>query len=150
MNIYICSQKIINNDFLDLFVVVEPISLMGKLREFLLFSSEVDCTDRKGSVNFKHNQATNHFIIFGKDKKTFSEQVLWLCNTQNIFIFNAISKEEMAQKEKIFFQRDKRVKEYMQSLKDEYDIHKANKNIADMAKCIKMAEDIVFGKIKVN
>ena len=69
--IYVYSKKIIGKEVLDFFIVIESLALMGKLREFLLVSDEIDCTDVKGFSDIKKNKAFNHFLIFGKDMKKF-------------------------------------------------------------------------------
>lgn len=149
-NIYVFSKKIIGKDILKIKVCSEPISLLGKLRSFLLFGNDVDCVDTNGVVNFKKNKAKDEFVIFGKEKKNFFEQIVYFCNKENIFLFNTVDTSDLTLKERIFFQKNKRIKAHIDSLKDEYEIHKANRDFIQMASCIKQAEQIVSGQIKVH
>ncbi len=149
--IYIQSQKIVgqNRDVLDFFILGSPIILLDKFRKFLLFSSGIDCADGRGLSDFTKNSASIHFTTFGKDKNSFFAKIIWFSNNEDIFLLNIADKNELLLKEKIFYTKNKKIKEYLDSLKDTYDIHKANKNIFQMGKCISRAEDIVSGKIKV-
>jgi len=148
--IYVLSQKIVGKGISDFFVISSPISILGKLVKFILFQSDIDCADGKGAIDMERNMASDHFLVFTEDQKKFSEQLLWFSIKENVFLFNFADKDELVAKEKIFNDKNKKTREYIRSLRDDYDVHKANKNIFAMANCIKKAEDIISGKIKIH
>ncbi len=151
MDIYICKKRILDKETLDLLIMAKPIALLAELRKYLVFSKTISCADHRGHSNFKINCASNHFIIFGKEKDKFQDQIIRFCNEKgDIFLLNATSKEELSYHERVFFNNNKKTKNYIGSLKDEYDIHRANRYIFGMADCIKQANDILAGKIRIH
>lgn len=149
MDIYICSKKIVDTDFLDYFVICHPISVMGDLRKFLVFSEEFECADGRGTIRMKFNSASNHFVIFGKEFKKFINMVDSFCRKQTLSYFDFTDKDALQKKETIFFTKNQKIKNHLDSLKDDYEIARANKQIFKMAKLIETAENIVSGKIKI-
>ncbi len=149
-NIYVCSKKISGENILNIFISVEPMDLMKRLSKFLTFSSEIDCSDCDGSINFNLNMASNHFLIFEKDRKHFFESISSFCQKENIFLLNTIDTDELLQKEKIFMMGNKKTKSYIKRLKEDYEKYKSNKDVIKMARCIKEAERVIFGKVKIG
>lgn len=149
MKIYICSKKISNN-FLSINVIAEPIIVLGKLTNFLRNSEEIDCTDCNGSVNFKKNMARTQLVIFGNKMKNLFEQILHFSNKEGLILFNALDSEFLSQTERIFYSKSEKLKYHLQSLKGDYEKHKANKDAIKMYECIKNAEDIISGKVKIK